>query len=102
MQAFVFVFSALLVLGGAFGVILGKNPVRCALSLVLTLFGVAILFISLEANFLAAVQVIVYAGAIVVLFLPFWLMRVLCKTRDVLAVWPGLLVCGITFGGIQF
>jgi hypothetical protein len=57
MQAFVFVFSALLVLGGAFGVILGKNPVRCALSLVLTLFGVAILFISLEANFLAAVQV---------------------------------------------
>ena len=42
---------------------------RCALSLVLTLFGVAILFISLEANFLAAVQVIVYAGAIVVLFL---------------------------------
>jgi NADH-quinone oxidoreductase subunit J len=69
MQAFVFVFSALLVLGGALGVILGTNPVRCALSLVLTLFGVAILFISLEANFLAAVQVIVYAGAIVVLFL---------------------------------
>ena len=59
MQAFVFTFSALLVLGGALGVILGKNPVRCALSLVLTLFGVAILFISLEANFLAAVQVIV-------------------------------------------
>ena len=35
----------------------------------LTLFGIAVLFISLEADFLAAVQVIVYAGAIVVLFL---------------------------------
>ena len=38
----------------------------------------------------------------IVLILPFWLIRVLCKTRDTLAVWPGLLVCGITFGGIQF
>ena len=39
---------------------------------------------------------------IIVLILPFWLIRVFCKTRDTLAVWPGLLVCGITFGGIQF
>ena len=36
------------------------------------------------------------------LILPFWLIRVLCNTRDTLAVWPGLLVCGLTFGGIQF
>ena len=44
---------------------------RCtaALSLVLTLFGVAVHFVAMEAHFLAAVQVIVYAGAIVVLFL---------------------------------
>ncbi|MDA8261615.1 MAG: NADH-quinone oxidoreductase subunit J, partial [Actinomycetota bacterium] len=40
-----------------------------ALSLVLTMFGIAILFIEQDAQFLAAVQVIVYAGAIVVLFL---------------------------------
>lgn len=52
-----------------------------------------------EADFSAMIGRIL---PIVVLFLPFWLMRVLCKTRDVLAVWPGLLVCGITFGGIQF
>jgi NADH-quinone oxidoreductase subunit J len=43
--------------------------VHAALSLVLTLFGVAVLFVAQEAHFLAAVQVIVYAGAIVVLFL---------------------------------
>jgi NADH-quinone oxidoreductase subunit K len=43
--------------------------VHAALSLVMTLFGVAVLFIEQEADFLAAVQIIVYAGAIVVLFL---------------------------------
>jgi lactate permease len=36
------------------------------------------------------------------LVLPFWLVRVLCKTRDTLAVWPGLLACGLIFGSIQF
>jgi lactate permease len=36
------------------------------------------------------------------LVLPFWLVRVLCKTRDTVAVWPGLLACGLVFGGIQF
>ena len=46
-----------------------RNPVHAALSLVLTLFGVAVLFVEQHADFLAAVQVIVYAGAIVVLFL---------------------------------
>ena len=65
----VFVVCAAIVLTGAFGVILLRNPVHAALSLVMTLFGVAVLFVAQEAHFLAAVQVIVYAGAIVVLFL---------------------------------
>jgi NADH-quinone oxidoreductase subunit J len=60
---------ALIVLSGAIGVIASRNAVHAALSLVLTLFGVAVLFIEQHAYFLAAVQVIVYAGAIVVLFL---------------------------------
>ena len=65
----VFTVCAVIVLSGALGVILSRNPVYCALSLVLTLFGVAVLFVEEDAQFLAAVQVIVYAGAIVVLFL---------------------------------
>ncbi len=69
MELFVFVVAGLMVLGGAVGVIVAKHPVHAALSLILTLFGVAVNFVALEANFLAAVQVIVYAGAIVVLFL---------------------------------
>ena len=39
---------------------------------------------------------------LIVLILPFWIVRVLCKRRDVLAVWPGLVACGVTFGSIQF
>ncbi|MDE3087027.1 MAG: NADH-quinone oxidoreductase subunit J, partial [Acidobacteriota bacterium] len=65
----VFVVAAAIILSGAFGVVLARNPVHAALMLVMTLFGVAVLFIEQDANFLAAVQVIVYAGAIVVLFL---------------------------------
>ena len=65
----VFFAASLMILGGAIGVVLFKNPVHCALGLVLTLFGVAVHVVALEAHFLAAVQVIVYAGAIVVLFL---------------------------------
>ena len=69
MELFVFVCAAAMCLVGAVGVIVRRNPVHAALSLVLTLFGVAVLFVAQEAHFLAAVQVIVYAGAIVVLFL---------------------------------
>jgi NADH-quinone oxidoreductase subunit J len=65
----VFIAGSALAIAGALGVIAVKNPVHSALLLVLTLFGVAVLFVSLEAHFLAVVQVIVYAGAIVVLFL---------------------------------
>jgi NADH-quinone oxidoreductase subunit J len=65
----VFSVAAVVVLGGAIGVIVMSNPVHCALSLVASFFGVAVLFVDLDAHFLAAVQVIVYAGAIVVLFL---------------------------------
>jgi NADH-quinone oxidoreductase subunit J len=65
----VFFSAAVMIIGGAIGVITLKNPVHAALGLVLTLFGVAVQFVAMEAHFLAAVQVIVYAGAIVVLFL---------------------------------
>jgi NADH-quinone oxidoreductase subunit J len=68
-EMFTFLLTAAICLGGSAGVVLFRNPVHNALSLVATLFGVAVLFMSLGAYFLAAIQVIVYAGAIVVLFL---------------------------------
>ena len=64
-----FAVAAAIVLSGAVGVVVARNPVHSALMLVMTLFGVAVLFVLQRDPFLAAVQVIVYAGAIVVLFL---------------------------------
>ena len=68
-DAITFVIAAAICVVGALGVVLARNPVHSALMLVMTLFGVAVLFVEEDAQFLAAVQVIVYAGAIVVLFL---------------------------------
>ena len=65
----VFVVSAVIILVGAIGVVASRNPVHAALFLVQTLVGVAVLFVLNDAHFLAAVQVVVYAGAIVILFL---------------------------------
>ncbi|MEE9414226.1 MAG: NADH-quinone oxidoreductase subunit J, partial [Acidimicrobiales bacterium] len=68
-EVIVFAACAVIVLVGAVGVVLAHNPVHSALFLIQTLFGIAVLFIALEAHFLAAVQIVVYAGAIVILFL---------------------------------
>ena len=66
--AFFLVIAAVAVFAGGM-VILAKNAVHSALFLVVNLFCVALLYLSLSAEFLAAVQLMVYAGAIVVLFL---------------------------------
>jgi len=65
----VFILSALIILGGAVGVVASRNPVHSALCLIATFLGIALAFVEQEAHFLAAVQIIVYAGAIVILFL---------------------------------
>ena len=69
MEIVFFFLFALVAVASAVLVVLFRNPVHSALSLVTTLFCLAGLFVLLDAHFLAAVQVIVYAGAIMVLFL---------------------------------
>lgn len=68
MELTVFVVASVIVLAGGLGVVLCANSVHSALSLVATLVGVALFFLQLGAHLVAAVQVIVYASAIVVLF----------------------------------
>src|ERR1700712_4880443 len=68
-QILLFVIFGLGALATGVTMVLYPNPVRSALFLVLNLFCVAVLYLLLNAYFLAAVQVIVYAGAIMVLFL---------------------------------
>jgi NADH-quinone oxidoreductase subunit J len=64
-----FVLLAAVMILGAVGVITLRQPVHAALSLVGTLLALAVTYVTLQAHFLAAIQVIVYAGAIMVLFL---------------------------------
>ena len=69
MTEFFFLLFLVMAAVGAVMVIASRNPVASLMFLVLTLFALAGLFVLLDAHFLAAVQVIVYAGAIMVLFL---------------------------------
>jgi NADH-quinone oxidoreductase subunit J len=63
-----FVGCALFCLTGALITVLARNPIRGAMGLLTTIVGIAGLFLQLDAQFLAAIQLIVYAGAVVVLF----------------------------------
>src|ERR1700758_5338270 len=69
MESIVFYIFAALSIAGALLVVSHKNPVSSALALVLTLFSTAVLFILLFGQFIAAIQILIYAGAIMVLFL---------------------------------
>ena len=66
---FLFYVFATISVGGGLAVILSRNPVTAAMFMILSLVGVASLFVLLEAFFLAVLQVLVYAGAVMVLFL---------------------------------
>src|ERR671923_2336491 len=60
--------AAIGALAGAMGVVLLRNPFYSVLALVVHLIALAVLFLLLQAEFLAAAQVIVYAGAVMVLY----------------------------------
>ncbi len=69
MVEILFYIFAAVALGGAIGVVFQRNPVGSLLFMVATLASLAGIFVLFEAHFLAAIQIIVYAGAIMVLFL---------------------------------
>jgi NADH-quinone oxidoreductase subunit J len=66
---FLFFVFAVLAVAGALGMLVSRSPVASALWMVMTLFAVACLYLTLDAAFIGVIQVIVYAGAIMVLFL---------------------------------
>jgi NADH-quinone oxidoreductase subunit J len=69
MQLFLFWSFALLMIVFAAAVVINRNPVASALSLVVSFLGLAALFMMLDAYFIGIIQVLVYAGAVMVLFL---------------------------------
>jgi NADH-quinone oxidoreductase subunit J len=68
-EAVIFVLMAVAALAGALTVVIARNPVYSAIGLLATLFSVAVLYVAQLAHAVAAVQVIVYAGAVMTLFL---------------------------------
>ena len=67
-QQLIFLFLAAVAVFAAFNVILQRNPIYSALALIVTMCALAGTFLLLDAQFVAAMQVIVYAGAVMVLF----------------------------------
>ncbi len=68
MTAVLFILASALAILGALGVVLARNPLRGAMALIVCLCAVSLHYILLEASFVASMQVLVYAGAIMVLF----------------------------------
>lgn len=66
---FFFGLCTILVLLGGVGTVAAKNPIRGAMALLMSIVGIAGMYLQLSAEFLAVIQIIVYAGAVVVLFL---------------------------------
>ena len=102
----VFLIVALVTLFAGLMVVTTRNLVHAALWLVATLFGVAIISALLNANFLAVVQIVVYIGAIAILFI-FAVMLTRKDMRDQGPQlnknwWFGALLAVLTFGGLFF
>jgi NADH-quinone oxidoreductase subunit J len=100
----IFLLGGLLVLGAAIMVVSTRNLVHAALWLVATLFGVAVMYVLLEAPFIAVVQVVVYIGAIAIMFI-FAVMLTRRDLRDTViqhnANWMwALLLAVLTAGGL--
>src|SRR5215216_6206859 len=68
MAEVIFFFAAIVALAGALGTVILRNPFYSVLALVCHLLGMAALFLLLRAEFVAAAQVVVYAGAVMVLY----------------------------------
>ena len=98
MNQLLFLLLALAAVGAALTVVFHKNPVHCAVALVVTLFVLSVLFVGLDAQLVAALQVIVYAGAIVVLFL--FIIMLLNLQKEVRALGAGPLVAVASAGGL--
>src|SRR5438309_5180802 len=68
MSSVLFFIASIGVLAGAIGVVVVRTPIYCVLALVVHLVALAVLFLLLRAEFVAAIQVVIYAGAVMVLY----------------------------------
>ncbi|MBP8725119.1 MAG: NADH-quinone oxidoreductase subunit J [Saprospiraceae bacterium] len=96
----IFYILAALTLIAAFMVVISRHPIRSVLFLVATFFLISAQYILLNAQFLALVNIIVYAGAIMVLFLFVIMFLNLSRDLERFASWMPIAAAGISVGGI--
>ena len=99
---FFFVLFAVMAIGGATAMVFSRNPVASLLYLVMAFFAMSGIFVLLDAHFIAAVNVIVYAGAILVLFLFVIMLLNLGHTRRTDLRGPAVRMVGIVVAGAVF
>jgi NADH-quinone oxidoreductase subunit J len=99
-ESVIFYILALATVGTALLVILQRNPVVSAIYLIMTFFSLAGIYLLLQAEFIAMIQVLVYAGAIMVLFLFVIMLLNLEKEKRFLTPRRMPLILGILLGGV--
>jgi NADH-quinone oxidoreductase subunit J len=104
METVIFLLFALLAVVSSLVVVLHKNPVYSTMSLVVTLFSVAVLFVLLGAPFIGALQVLIYTGAILVLFLFVLMLLNITREESAVTAQKGQLIAAVlgalVFGGM--
>jgi NADH-quinone oxidoreductase subunit J len=100
MEKALFIFFAVLAVATALNVLLQRSPLYSALSLIGTLASLSALYLTLRAQFIAAIQIVVYAGAIMVLFVFVIMLLNVPKDQPQIEKQKGLRLLAIPFAGL--
>jgi NADH-quinone oxidoreductase subunit J len=102
MNKFIFIYFALVIIVSALLTITRRNPVHSIMFMLLLFFHIAGIFVLLHAEFIAAVQLIVYAGAILILYLFVVMLLNVDKERSAARAnrfWPSMIAFGVMLAG---
>src|SRR5215470_18717301 len=96
-----FIIFAIIALASALNILLQRNPLYSALSLICTLASLSALYLTVRAQFIAAIQIVVYAGAIMVLFVFVIMLLNTPKDQPMIEKQKGLRFLAIPFAGVM-
>src|SRR3954462_2508591 len=100
MEKALFILFAVIAVASALNILLQRNPLYGALSLIGTLASLSALYLMLHAQFIAAIQIVVYAGAIMVLFVFVIMLLNVPKDQPMIEKQKGLRYLAIPFAGL--
>jgi NADH-quinone oxidoreductase subunit J len=100
LEKILFIVVAAIAVASALNILIQRNPLYSALSLIGTLLSLSVLYLTLRAQFIAAIQIVVYAGAIMVLFVFAIMLLNVPKTQPEVEKQKGLRLLAIPFAGV--